>query len=355
MVQPNLGFRQAVRPVLETYTSVTAATYTAKAGDRVLGVNRAGTVTITLPTAEVRAGRIFTVKDESGAAATNSITIATEGSETIDGSATDTISNNYGSKIYYSDGSNWFTVLLLDAGSHALNSHTGTLQHEKGGLEADVNAGDGFVEIKGGSTTVMKSNLAASDAPGANDDSGSGYAVGSVWIDTTNDKAYVCLDATSTAAVWTQVTGAATAADISARVYHSAAQSTTSGSWFTPTFNSENFDTDTIHDNSTNNSRLTCKTAGKYLVYLNMTFISNTTGTRLTGLLLNGSEAQGLGRTTHNPSAGSDTHMIHVALVDLAVNDYLEAQVWQDSGGSLQINQDGGGVPGIFGMVKVLG
>jgi hypothetical protein len=50
-----------------------------------------------------------------------------------------------------------------------------------------------------------KVNLTATDAPDANDDSGSGYSVGSIWIDVTNDKAYVCVDATSTAAVWQKV------------------------------------------------------------------------------------------------------------------------------------------------------
>lgn len=105
--------RAPLRTVLEAYPSVTTASYSAKAGDRVIGVNRAGTVTVTLPTAEVRPGRIYTVEDESGAAASNNITVATEGSETIDGSATDVISTNYGSKTYYSDGSNWFEVPLL--------------------------------------------------------------------------------------------------------------------------------------------------------------------------------------------------------------------------------------------------
>lgn len=44
--------------------------------------------------------------------------------------------------------------------------------------------------------------LDATTAPTANDDSGDGYAVGSVWIDTTNDLVYQCVDATATAAVW---------------------------------------------------------------------------------------------------------------------------------------------------------
>ena len=48
----------------------------------------------------------------------------------------------------------------------------------------------------------QKDNLAAAAAPGATDDSAAGYSVGSRWLDTTNDRAYVCIDATATAAAW---------------------------------------------------------------------------------------------------------------------------------------------------------
>jgi hypothetical protein len=49
MVQPQETHRPPLRTVLESYVSVTGATYAAKAGDRLIGVNRAGTVTVTLP------------------------------------------------------------------------------------------------------------------------------------------------------------------------------------------------------------------------------------------------------------------------------------------------------------------
>lgn len=151
MVQPHETHRPPLRTVVESYVSVTGATYAAKAGDRLIGVNRVGTVTVTLPTAQLRAGRIYTIKDESGAAATNNITVATEGSETIDGSATDTVGEDYGAKAYYSDGSNWFTVPLLEAPSHTLASHStkahsdltgvGTGDHHAQAHQADHNSG----------------------------------------------------------------------------------------------------------------------------------------------------------------------------------------------------------------------
>lgn len=96
--------------------------------------------------------------------------------------------------------SNTITVAASDVGS-------GTLVHERGGLEADVSAYDGLVQISGGSTSAIKNNWSASSAPTTGDDSGDGYVVGSRWIDTTNDKEYVCLDNSAGAAVWTETTG----------------------------------------------------------------------------------------------------------------------------------------------------
>ena len=49
-------------------------------------------------------------------------------------------------------------------------------------------------------------NRSASAAPTVNDDTWDWYAVWSRWIDTINDKEYVCLDATATSAVWTETT-----------------------------------------------------------------------------------------------------------------------------------------------------
>ena len=150
MVQPQQTHRPPLRSVLEAHVTVTAAAYTAKAGDRVIGINRSGAVTITFLTSQLRSGRTYTIKDESGAAATNTITVATEGSETIDGSATDLISDNYGSKTYYSDGTNWFTVPLLAPPSHTLASHSarahsdltgvGTGDHHAQAHQADHNS-----------------------------------------------------------------------------------------------------------------------------------------------------------------------------------------------------------------------
>jgi hypothetical protein len=93
------------------YRSVTDATATLGADETIVGVNRAGVVTITLPTAQAAlAGRPYVVKDESGAAATNNITVDTQGAELIDGAATDTINTNFASIGYYTNGTDWFKI-----------------------------------------------------------------------------------------------------------------------------------------------------------------------------------------------------------------------------------------------------
>lgn len=70
-------------------------------------------------------------------------------------------------------------------------------------MDADFSAAEGFMRKTGaGAYTVIKSNLGAAVAPTVNEDSGDGYGVGSQWIDTTADKAYICLDNSSGAAVW---------------------------------------------------------------------------------------------------------------------------------------------------------
>lgn len=54
-----------------------------------------------------------------------------------------------------------------------------------------------------------KDATAQTAAPTVNDDNTAGYAVGSIWDDTTNDKSYRCLDATTGAAVWVEITAGA--------------------------------------------------------------------------------------------------------------------------------------------------
>lgn len=93
------------------YRSITEATGTIRARDRIVGVNFAGGVTLTLPSATSTKGRVI-VNDESGAASTNNITVQppSGSGQTIDGSSSSVIDTNNGSRGYYSNGVTWFTI-----------------------------------------------------------------------------------------------------------------------------------------------------------------------------------------------------------------------------------------------------
>ena len=121
----------------------------------------------------------------------------------------------------------------------------------------------------------------------------------------------------------------------SARVYNDADIAVANNSNVTLTFNKERWDTDTIHDTSTNTGRLTCKTAGIYHIYASVAFASNATGYRYINIRLNGSTM--IATLGHTEVAASNENMSISTEYSLAVNDYVELVVYQNSGGALNV------------------
>ena len=103
-------------------------------------------------------------------------------------------------------------------------------------------------------------------------------------------------------------------------------------------FNTEIFDNDTMHDAVTNNTRLTCKSAGKYLVIAQVGFEVNTTGYRGLDILKNGML---VGRIICAPAPTIESVYCATTIIELAVNDYVELSVFQTSGGALNVRADG--------------
>ena len=124
--------------------------------------------------------------------------------------------------------------------------------------------------------------------------------------------------------------------DIGARVYNNANISIPNGSFTSLTFNTEVYDTDTIHDTGTNPSFLTCKTAGKYIVWGHITFASHATGRRLVQVRKDGTTDQ-QNIMTNPDTGGNSIGMGYMTIMNLAVNAYVELQVYQTSGGALNI------------------
>lgn len=69
-----------------------------------------------------------------------------------------------------------------------------------------TNSGVTLADIGLSNVLNTKHNYSATAAPTVNEDSGDGYSVGSIWLDTTDDEAWICADATVGAAVWALMT-----------------------------------------------------------------------------------------------------------------------------------------------------
>jgi hypothetical protein len=121
------------------------------------------------------------------------------------------------------------------------------------------------------------------------------------------------------------------------RVYHSADQTTTSGSPLILAFNSERYDTDGMHDTAANNTRITFQTAGFYYVTLGATFASNATGYRVVNIKLNGASSY-IASNSVAAANGNATRVVVSCLYYFSAGDYIEAEVTQNSGGSLAVS-----------------
>lgn len=57
-----------------------------------------------------------------------------------------------------------------------------------------------------GNVLNIKHKIDATISPAIGNDSTENYSEGSIWTDTTNDKSYICVDASTGAAIWTEIT-----------------------------------------------------------------------------------------------------------------------------------------------------
>ena len=95
-------------------TSEVTGTYTIVASDgkSVYLSNSGPAYALTLPVADSEAGRFYVVKDISGNAATNNITVTAQSTNSVDGVATYVIASNYGSATFVNRGNsiNWDVI-----------------------------------------------------------------------------------------------------------------------------------------------------------------------------------------------------------------------------------------------------
>lgn len=125
----------------------------------------------------------------------------------------------------------------------------------------------------------------------------------------------------------------------SCQAYHNTTQAIATGTWTALTWNSENWDTDTIHDTSTNPTRFTTTTAGLYLAQINATWAANATGLRGFGIRSDGSTFLG-SDVRLNHGAGSFVTISGAWIISLTGSQYVEFVGYQESGGSLNVSAD---------------
>lgn len=96
-VQDAIQQSAAISVVTPTAVTFAMSPYTVLPTDRVLLVNTSGgAVTINMMAAAARGGLDLTVKDDTGNAAANPISVVRNGAETIDGLTTYPIDSNFG-------------------------------------------------------------------------------------------------------------------------------------------------------------------------------------------------------------------------------------------------------------------
>ena len=112
-------------------------------------------------------------------------------------------------------------------------------------------------------------------------------------------------------------------------------------------FTAEGWDTDDIATLATNNDRLTIKTAGIYLVTANAMFAANATGQREMTIVQSPTPAWTTSGTIASTAFVYGTSSVNIyqamsasVITTCAVNDYFTVQVWQNSGGALNLQCD---------------
>jgi hypothetical protein len=135
--------------------------------------------------------------------------------------------------------------------------------------------------------------------------------------------------------------GSLTTADINefpaAHVTNTVALPQSSSSFNTLTFNTERYDNDAMHSNTTNNSRLTAPESGVYLATAHIEWENSTTGTRT---LLIRKNDEGAGTVARHDTPGDGLTGISIATaIELTTGDFLEVEVRQDTGATLDVNK----------------
>jgi len=220
-------------------------------------------------------------------------------------------------------------ILAVSGGVPAwINNDQGDITEVQAGTGISVASGTGPIPVV--TNTVATAYDAKGDlVVGTGADTFSRLAVG------TNDYVLTAASGEATGLKWAAPASGSTFAGCS--LTKSAAQTISNATTVSITFDTEEFDTDAYHSTSSNTSRITIPSGkgGKYLFVMTANFAGNTTGQRLLMLYKNGAVHK------YSTSLGGTSFVFRATtsvIVSAVATDYFEFAVYQDSGGSLDIN-----------------
>jgi len=126
------------------------------------------------------------------------------------------------------------------------------------------------------------------------------------------------------------------------KVYKTANQSIPDSAYSCLTWNAELFDTDTMHSNTSSNSRVTFTTAGIYQVTLTCLWANNAVGFRYHTIEKNGTTTYNSGTNIIEPFVIGALGATHAGaninfLSPFNAGDYIQVFVYQNSGGAVNL------------------
>lgn len=213
---------------------------------------------------------------------------------------------------------------------------TGVLPVANGGTGTTTSTGTGATVLSNSPTIVTPTIASFANATHDHSNAAGGGSLGSDAVSTNNIQnsavttAKIADDAVTTAKV------VASGCDLT----HSVSQSIANTTLQALVFDTEAHDTASYHSTSSNTSRITVPTAGTYLFLANASFDVNATGVRFIWFVKNGASTQRIG-LAYAPATTGETPGLHSATVlKLSATDYVEAYVYQNSGGALNVLGD---------------
>ena len=128
-------------------------------------------------------------------------------------------------------------------------------------------------------------------------------------------------------------------------------------SWTKVTFNAESYDPDGVYDNSSN-YRFTAPSAGKYMLYTNITSYDGSTDIEEYHLALykNGSKLVNAAWQKNSGGRLKNANLSHSLVLNLASSDYIEVYVYVNTvdGGTSDIEAATGIIQNYFGGYKLI-